>query len=150
MFALPLLALLGGAAPVAGVFGGGMVQTQTFTFHERIIIRVPRVSDDRAAARGYSRSRSVTWHEEDSDDCVDPGRFVGAGISSERSIDFLTRDGQRLRAKLEDACPALDYYSMVYVRPGKDGKICANRDSVRSRAGGQCQIAAFKRLVASR
>lgn len=146
---MPLLVLLGGAAPAPGAFGG-YVQTRTFTFHERIIIRVPRMTDDRAVIRGFAPARPVTWHEVENDDCVEPNSFVGAGISSAQSIDFMTRDGRRLRAKLEDACPALDYYSVVYLRPGGDGKICANRDSIRSRAGAQCQIAAFKRLVPSR
>ena len=52
-----------------------------------------------------------------------------------------------MRARLQDECPALDYYRGFYVRPQPDGRICADRDAIRTRSGGDCGIDRFRRLV---
>ena len=59
-------------------------------------------------------------------------------------------DGTRLRALFDDDCPALDFYSGLYVKGTTDGMVCADRDSIRSRSGSVCRIDGFKRLVAKR
>ena len=56
------------------------------------------------------------------------------------------RDRTRIRARLDRNCPALDYYYGFYISPDEDGLVCADRDSIRSRVGGECQIDAFRRL----
>ena len=67
-------------------------------------------------------------------------------LLGQSSVDLLLRDNSRVRAKLENACPALDYYYGFYISPNPDGQICADRDVIRSRMGGQCEIEAFRRL----
>jgi hypothetical protein len=54
-----------------------------------------------------------------------------------------------MRAKLERSCPALDYYFGFYIMPAADGQICADRDSIRSRVGGECGIDRFRTLKAA-
>ncbi|MBW4329785.1 hypothetical protein KY084_02710 [Stakelama sp. CBK3Z-3] len=116
------------------------------TVHQRIIIRIPRVRDPRVT---MLRERPVRWHEKKADHCQRAGEFVGAAITDAHSVDLMLRDGSRLRAKLGSDCPALDFYSGFYLAPGSDGKICADRDAIRSRAGGSCEIESFRRLVAA-
>ena len=51
---------------------------------------------------------------------------------------------------LERRCPALDYYNGFYMSATPDGLICADRDSIRARTGGECRIDSFRTLRAAR
>jgi hypothetical protein len=79
--------------------------------------------------------------------CIDAATIGAAAISAADSVDFILKGGTRVRAKLESECPALDYYSGFYVRPPGDGKICADRDSIHTRSGGDCQVDRFRLLT---
>jgi hypothetical protein len=74
----------------------------------------------------------------------------GAAVIEEDSVDLILKGGQRVRARFASSCAALDYYSGFYILPTKDGRICADRDSIHTRAGGECQIARFRLLVPDR
>ena len=74
----------------------------------------------------------------------------GAAIIEADSVDLYLRGGVRMRARLDDACPALDYYSGFYISPTRDGMICADRDAIRTRAGGTCNIDRFRLLAVER
>jgi hypothetical protein len=89
----------------------------------------------------------VTWSEKKGPKCVMMGDLVGAAISAPDSIDLMIDDGSRIRARLDDDCPPLDYYSSYYLKPTPDGMVCADRDAIRSRSGGSCPIEEFKRLI---
>lgn len=108
---------------------------------QRVIIRVP-TQHPRAPER-------VIWREKGGPKCIDAGALAGA-LVSEEGVDLLLRGGARVRAKLASRCPALNYYSGFYVRPGLDGRICQDRDSIRTRSGGDCEIDRFRRLVPAR
>ncbi|AEI36998.1 hypothetical protein Zymop_0094 [Zymomonas mobilis subsp. pomaceae ATCC 29192] len=83
------------------------------------------------------------WKESKGPKCIAP-EDVGAAAMSERdSVDLILRGGHRIRAHLEH-CPALDFYSGFYVRAGQDGQICAKRDPVYARWGGECLIHRFR------
>ena len=127
---------LAGAAAVAQV-----------TVHQRIVIRIPRIRDPRVEMR---RERPVRWREKKADHCQRAGDFVGAAITDAHSVDLMLRNGERLRVKLGSDCPALDFYSGFYMTPGSDGMVCADRDVIRSRAGGSCDIESFRQLKLSR
>ena len=71
---------------------------------------------------------------------------MGATLLGQDSVDLILRDSSRIRAHLERRCPALDYYYGFYVSATPDGMICADRDSIRSRVGGECQIDQFRSL----
>jgi hypothetical protein len=106
---------------------------------QQVIIRVP--------ARPVPPP--VTWKERNGPRCIPAGALAGALISRE-GVDLLLRGGNRVRARLGRGCPPLDYYSGFYIRPGADGRVCEDRDSVRVRSGGSCQIERFRKLVPSR
>jgi uncharacterized protein YcaQ len=88
----------------------------------------------------------VQWKESKGPKCVPARAILGASTPSESSVDLVLRDRSRVRAQLDSSCPALDYYYGFYVRPNADGMICADRDSIRSRVGGECGIERFRAL----
>ena len=90
----------------------------------------------------------VHWKEGKGPKCVEARAIAGAALVSQNSVDLVLRDRKRIRARLENSCPALDYYYGFYITPNKDGMICAARDIIRSRRGGQCEIDGFRTLEA--
>lgn len=110
---------------------------RTMTIEERLIIRVP------VAPRPRIRIR---WEEEKGPKCLPTKAIARAFLSSPDSIDFLLRSRQLVRARLDSDCEGLDFYGQLYLLPN-DGRICARRDSIRSRMGGSCRIEKFRTLV---
>lgn len=117
---------------------------------QHIIIRVPRPDAIRRVSAPAAPLPPIAWVEKDSDKCIQMNRLAGAAITRSDSVDLVLAGGKRVRAKLGKECPALDFYSGFYVKPNKDGMVCAKRDTFRSRAGGQCQIKAFRTLIPER
>jgi hypothetical protein len=108
---------------------------------ERVLIRIP------------TRPLAITapntkWKRRKGPKCIDMNQVRGAALVDEENVDLLLRDGGRVRAEFEDACPALDFYSSFYFRPGADRKVCADRDSLHARSGGECPITRFRKLEA--
>ena len=118
---------------------------------QHIVIRVPRPDPvRRAAAPAPAPLPPIAWVEKRADDCVPVESLSGAAIIRSDSVDLVLSGGRRVRAKLGNECPALDFYAGFYVKPNKDGKVCAKRDSFRSRSGGECRIRSFRTLTPER
>jgi hypothetical protein len=136
------IALLLSTNPPAG---GGQpsrttsVQIIQMQIERRTIIRVPVGRPGRPAPMSL-------WRERRGGRCIDSSRVAGAAITPEGAVDFVLRGGKRMRAWLESECPALDFYQGFYVKPDADGMVCAGRDAIHSRSGGECQIDRFRRL----
>ncbi|HMI19506.1 MAG TPA: hypothetical protein VK533_08180 [Sphingomonas sp.] len=79
--------------------------------------------------------------------CVAMGDILAAAVLARSSVDLVLRGGYRIRARFSANCPGLDYYSGFYLVPSSDGKLCADRDVIRDRAGGECEIDKFRQLV---
>lgn len=124
------LLLAGGGAPEG-------VQIAQLRFRQEVIIRVPT----RPVVPVPTR-----WKEKDGPRCIPAGLLAGAQVVRE-GLDLILRTGERFRAISDRSCGALDYYAGFYVRPGIDGMICEDRDVIRVRSGGSCEIDRFKRLV---
>ena len=114
--------------------------------HRQIIVRVPSVARQTSPA-GASLMK---WREGRGPHCISAGRLLGATLMRQNSVDLILRDNSRIRAQLQRRCPALDYYRGFYINATEDGRICADRDSIHSRAGGECQIDAFRTLTPER
>jgi hypothetical protein len=143
--AAALLLLLVGSAqqgPVANAQQGTLTVR-----HRQIIIRVPSGPPRQIAAAGASL---IKWRESRGPDCIPATRLIGATLLRQNSVDLILRDNSRVRARLQRSCPALDYYRGFYINATADGRICADRDSIRSRAGGECQIDTFRSLSPDR
>ena len=118
----------------------------------------PRARSPCATSRSSSASRAapasstpagaslIQWRESRGPRCVSASRLVGATLLREDSVDLILRDNSRIRARLQSSCPALDYYRGFYINATDDGRICADRDAIRSRAGGECEIEEFSLL----
>ena len=111
---------------------------RVMSVEQRLIVRVP------VRLRAYGRLR---WEEDrNGPKCLPVGALAGASLAGDDGIDFVLRNRQRVRAKLDDDCDGLDFYGSFYVQP-EDRRICAGRDTIRSRAGASCEIRRFKMLV---
>lgn len=117
---------------------------------QHIMIRVPRPDAVRRVSAPAAPLPPIAWVEKSTDKCVQMNRLAGAAITRPDSVDLVLAGGKRVRAKLGKECPALDFYSGFYVKPTKDGMVCARRDTFRSRAGGECQIKSFRTLIPER
>ncbi len=123
------------------------MQFAQVTLRQQILIRVPaRVRN----ALDTPPAQPIEWKESRGPKCVPTRDIAGATFLSQSSFDLVLRDRSRVRAKLEKSCPALDYYYGFYIRQTGDGQICSDRDSIRSRMGGECEIERFRTLKAAK
>jgi hypothetical protein len=118
------------------------LQLAQLVVREQIVVRISPV---RPAAPVQS---NVEWKEGKKIKCIAARSLAGATLVSRDSVDFVMRDNSRVRARLAKSCPALDYYSGFYITPNEDGMVCADRDNIRSRMGGECEIERFRALTA--
>jgi hypothetical protein len=132
------------------VFGAGAegpaptgVQYAQVTVRQQIIIRLPQ-------ARPLPAASMVHWRESRGPRCIAARAVAGATLPGANSVDLVMRDNSRVRAHLAHDCPGLDFYRGFYVNGNPDGLICADRDAIRSRMGGQCGIDQFRSLTAVR
>lgn len=139
------------AAPGPLLAGGG--QIAQVIIEQRVIIRVPM---QRPGARhpggppphpAPPPSPHGRWTEAPGPRCVAIRKIVAASVTSARGVDLLVEGDRRLRARLGRECRAADLYSGFYIRPSKDGALCAGRDRILARSGMDCEITAIKRLV---
>ncbi|MGU3392275.1 hypothetical protein [Sphingomonas sp. M1A8_2b] len=141
-----LLALAGPAAAAAALRNPPVrpvqarVQITQISIHERVIIRVPRMS------RMPTVDRFTEWKEHKGPKCIAVAEIAGAMLNKDGAVDLLMADQTRLRARLDGDCQPLDYYSGFYLRPGPDGMVCKERDAIRMRSGARCEIDGFKSL----
>lgn len=87
------------------------------------------------------------WEEKKGPKCLPAAAIRGAFLSGPSSVDFIMRDRKRIRARMDDDCPALDFYDGFYLE-SEDDRICAKREEIRSRDGSSCRIERFRLLVA--
>ena len=139
--------LAGFAAFLFYALGGGEkqmrpipVQGMSVTVRQQIVIRGP------SATRGGLAEDRIEWREGHGPRCIPARNLLRAARLGQESVDLIFRDNSRMRARLERRCPALDYYRGFYINATEDGMICADRDSIHSRAGGECQIDRFRTL----
>ena len=144
---LPPAALPDGQARAPGQVATRLAQVR---IQQHIVIRVPRPDTMRRVSAPAAPLPPIAWVEKGSNDCVETSRLAGAAITRSDSVDLVMTGGKRVRAKLGKECPALDFYTGFYVKPTKDGMVCAKRDTFRSRSGGECQIKAFRNLIPER
>lgn len=135
-----LLALL---APAA-VLADRPVQAGQLTIRERVIIRVPRMP---LQAAPVAAPAPIKWKERKGPKCIGAQGMAGAMVTSPRQVDLVLLGGKRIRAKLDGTCRPLDFYAGFYLRPARDGMICADRDAIKVRSGASCGIDEFRTLV---
>lgn len=86
------------------------------------------------------------WEEHKGPKCISIASIQRAFLTDTQQVDIVLVNHERMRAQLDEDCPALDFYGDFYLQP-KDERICARRDAIQSRMGGSCTIERFKQLV---
>jgi hypothetical protein len=137
---MTLLAFLGLIPALLGMAGQDPARPQEV---RRVVIRDEVIISIPVRPR---RPQNIDWKEEKGPKCVRVDRIAGATLSGPSSIDFIMRDRSRVRALIDTECPALDFYRGFYLQPD-DERICAKRETIRSRIGGTCRIEKFRSLI---
>lgn len=75
--------------------------------------------------------------------CVDITRVAAAQVFGDTSVELTLQGGARWRMYFGQDCPTLDFYRGFYYRRAEQGRLCAGRDAVIMRAGGECAIASI-------
>lgn len=75
--------------------------------------------------------------------CIGVNTVAGAQMFGDSAIELTMRDGRRFRMFFARECPALSFYQGFYYRRLNAGKLCAGRDVIGARSGGECPIAAI-------
>lgn len=105
---------------------------------QRLIVRVPV----RPRVNGRLRWEEANYGPK----CLPVQAVAGASLAGNDGIDFVLQGRKRVRAKLDSECDGLDFWEGFYIQP-EDRRICAGRDTIRSRVGGVCGISKFRMLV---
>ncbi len=75
--------------------------------------------------------------------CIALSGVAGAQLFGDRAIELTMKGGQRWRMYLADECPGLSFYQGFYYQQKRTGQLCAGRDAIGARSGGECGIAAI-------
>jgi hypothetical protein len=128
--------LLGLFAAQPGVMGQSVTR---LVVEDQVILKVP--------IRPRPLAPQFEWRERKGPKCIAAGDIRGALLSGPQQVDFVLGGGpRRMRAELEEDCPALDFYRGFYLQP-QDEQLCAGRDAIHVRTGGSCTIERFRQLV---
>ena len=131
-----------GLLPVLlGMFAAQTAGVQSVTrlvMQDEVILRIP--------VQPRPQVPRFDWVEHKGPRCIPAEAIRRALLSGSEQVDFVLSNRARVRAELEEDCPALDFYAGFYLRM-EDDLLCAGRDAVHSRMGGSCQIEKFKRLI---
>ena len=125
-----------------GIFAAqpGMVQQSVsrLVVQDEVILRVP--------VAPHPPLPGVAWEERKGPKCIPTAAIQRALLSGSEQVDFVLTGRGRMRAELDEDCPALDFYGGFYLQP-EDQQVCAGRDAIHSRMGGSCTIERFKQLI---
>jgi hypothetical protein len=139
LLTLALIAL-GPVAPApATPHDQGTIELAQVSFRSRVVVRVQTTQ--------LAMVPLAALKEKKGPKCVAMGDILAAAVLARSSVDLVLRGGYRMRARFSSSCPGLDYYSGFYLVPSSDGRLCADRDVIRDRAGGECEIDKFRKLV---
>lgn len=75
--------------------------------------------------------------------CIGVDNLAAAQLFGDRAIELTLRNGQRYRMFFARECQALSFYQGFYYRRQKAGQLCAGRDVIGARSGGECPIASI-------
>ncbi|MEZ5710607.1 MAG: hypothetical protein R3E02_14610 [Blastomonas sp.] len=126
-------------------------------FEQRIVIRVPRRTSDTAARASLSAVAPPPPPSEPRNDvrlkprkigkCVAMNEIAGVQVWSDDSLMLYMRDNRLIRAELENACRARDFYQGFYMEKSKDGNMCVERDVLQARSGSKCEVEKIRQMV---
>lgn len=133
-----LLVLLAAAMP-ANAQGGRPkaappTAPQSFdgTAWRRVPVRPGGADESRPAPPRSGRNR-----------CIAINGIAAAQLYGDSAIELTMRGGKRWRLHLAQECPGLSFYQGFYYQQKQAGQLCAGRDAIGARSGGECAIASI-------
>lgn len=75
--------------------------------------------------------------------CIAIDNIAAAQLFGDRAIELTLKGGKRWRLYLAQECPALSFYQGFYYQQSQAGRLCAGRDVIGARSGGECAIASI-------
>jgi hypothetical protein len=75
--------------------------------------------------------------------CIAIDTIAAAQLFGDRAIELTLKGGRRWRLYLAQECPALSFYQGFYYQQKQAGQLCAGRDVIGARSGGECAIASI-------
>jgi hypothetical protein len=79
--------------------------------------------------------------------CLSITKIAGVRVIEDDRLLLHLRDRRLVSARLDKACRAQEFYSGFYVERSRDGRLCVNRDMLRSRSGTSCELSRLRELV---
>lgn len=145
-------------SPASGAFDAFIAEglgDQTWDqvrIEQRMIVRIaPRMPGSMLAPppdpRFSGPPQPPRFFERKADKCLPIASIAGVQIESQDRLLLITRNRKMIGASLDKSCRARDFYSGFYVDRSEDGRLCAGRDTIHSRAGANCAITKMRELV---
>ncbi|OYU13980.1 MAG: hypothetical protein CFE37_13270 [Alphaproteobacteria bacterium PA4] len=75
--------------------------------------------------------------------CIRVQGMAAAQLFGDSAIEVQMNNGRRYRLFFARECPALSFYQGFYYRRQRAGQLCAGRDVIGARSGGECAIASI-------
>lgn len=75
--------------------------------------------------------------------CVAMNGVAGAVVFGDHAVELSMKNGAHWRLYFAQQCPTLSFYAGFYYRRAEAGQLCAGRDAIISRSGGECTIASI-------
>lgn len=82
--------------------------------------------------------------------CIGVDHVAGAVVFGDRAVELSMTGGVHWRMTFAQACPALSFYQGFYYRRAVAGQLCAGRDAVIARSGGECPIDTIVKVARAR
>ena len=124
-------------------------EQQQVLIERRVFIRInPRSKQNSNVLRSLPQAEiDKRFKERKFGKCLEVRAIAGVQVRPDNRLLLFLRDSTILTVNLEKSCRARDFYSGFYAEPNEDGKICAGRDKLHSRAGANCELQKFRKLV---
>lgn len=117
---------------------------------QRIILRVPRRNgrtDVIDMLAPVVPQRETRFRVRKIGKCVVMHDVAGVQVLNDDSLVLFLRDRRLVRAELEKACHARDFYQGFYMVKSEDGRLCADREVLQARSGSKCEIDELRELI---
>jgi len=78
--------------------------------------------------------------------CIAIADIAGVRLGEGRDLLLYMRDRRVIGTRLEPSCQVNGFYSGFYVERPDDGMLCAGREALHARSGGDCMLGSFHEL----
>ena len=132
---------------IADAFGAA--SAHQVRIEQRTIIRITPFGVTREMLANLPQAPlAARFRERKVGKCVAISGIAGVQIGGDDRLMLFMRDQRMIGASLEKACRARDFYSGFYLERNGDGRLCVDRDMIRSRSGASCSLSRLRQLVA--